>query len=353
MDKFAKVIEKAFGDFTKNDLTPFLAREMMIFLGNNPDENQETLTNSIEHLNGKIKELFKSTPKKRTPKKTPKNDENDENCYLTIEKAIEYANEHPDEIRCQWRIPRGDHKDTICNKVTDGDWSDDDKKYYRIRCKCCKRNNSEKSNIRNAEFYENYELRNGAMGGVKASPLAEADDDEKETAKIGGLKEGVTSPVPDPAENFLEGKNTTVHSPSSAKKGKKTPEPISVTKIKKYGETDEYTDFRSSKKFMDQFYLLMRRSNGQKSFVCGGKFRDDFDIDNIDSLYTQAVVELEEDEIKQVLHSKVSYEYCGQARPTKSKSPENDLMDDIPVIQSEEEEDDEDIDKMMAELENE
>ena len=326
---------------------------MMIFLGNNPDESQETLAKSIEHLNDKIEQLFKSTPKKRTPKKTPKSDENDENCFLTIEKAIEYAAKNPDEIRCQWRIPRGEHKDTICNKVADGNWTDDDKKYYRIRCKCCKRNNSEKSNQRNAEFYENYELRNGAMGGVKASPLAEAedDDDEKETAKIGGLKEGVTSPVPDPAESFLEGKNTTVHSPSNAKKGKKTPEPISVTKIKKHGEKDDYTDFRSSKKFMDKFYLLMRRSNGQKSFVCGGKFREDFNVDDINNLYIQEVVELNEEEIEEVKKSKISYEYCGQS---KSKS-ESDLMDDIPVIDSDEDEDedDEDIDKMMAELENE
>lgn len=357
MDKLIKGVQKSAAEWVKNDVFPLVFKELQEWMEENkfvPDGGHDGFEAFQGKVESKFDEFCKEAKKKKTPKKnSPAVD--DGNCFLTVDKAIKYMEENPEENRCQWRIPRGENKDRICFKLIDGECSEEAKSRYELRCKNCKRNNSEKSNQRNAEFFENYELRNGAQGGVKASPLAdEADVSGKktETAELAGVA-GVTSPVPDPAEKFLEGKNTTEHSPSRAKKGKRTPSSIGAAKIKEYGDGEDYTDYTSTKKHQDKFYLLLRRDKATKEFTCGGKFKSSFEPKKVDNLYLQDVVELNEEEIEEIKKSNLTYKYFGQSKFNEDEAEsDGEAIEGIPVIESDkEEEDEEDLDSLMASLE--
>jgi hypothetical protein len=335
-------MNKVIGEALKKEFIPFFATESIKFLSLDFDTESETFNKLLEHLSQKYDETYISTSKKRSPRKTPKKDEDEEIC-LTYEEYIVKKEKTPGSILCDWIFTRGEKLNKHCarlamdkNPETKSEWTKEDMENYRVRCKKCERNYTMKANASNKDRYE--KIRLGNQGNqVKGTPTYGVSLPETENEvpmhSITGLKDGVVSPTP---ENFLTGQDTGNVTPTKAKK-RKSPEKLKIKKIKN-GAYEDYTDYRSSIE-INGHYILVRKNREEDEFTFGGKFNDE-DFDS--SLYLQSVIELDEDDLKELEKYSYKYHYCGGSKKTPD-IPEIPDMDD-------EDEEDENVDDLLAGL---
>jgi uncharacterized short protein YbdD (DUF466 family) len=338
-------INKVIGDFLKKEFIPFFGTEAIKFLSLDFDTESETYNKLLEHLSQKYDETYVNVVKKRSPRKTPKKEE-ETDVDLTYEEYVEKQEKHPDEVLCSWIFGRGDKANRHCARVvTNKDvWSEKQISDYEVRCEKCKRNNSEKANATNKGRYLKIKIGNQVKGTpTPGVSLPESENDVPSMHSITGLKEGVVSPTP---ENFLSGQDTGNVTPTKAKK-RKSPEKLKIKKIK-HGSKDDYTDYRSSQE-INGHYILVRKNHEEDEFTFGGKFENEDDFDN--NLYIQGVTELDEEDLSELEKYSYKYKYCGAS---KKKSPE---IPEIPDLDDEDENDgggdddeDENVDDLLAGL---
>ncbi len=328
-------MNKIVNDAIKKELIPFLATGTIKFLSLDHDEESETYNKLLEHLSGEYDEKYVNSQKKRSPRKTPKKEEETDVC-ITYEEFVKKQEENPDKLYCSWIFTRGEKANKHCGVCIQNKdaWSQNQIDDYEVRCDKCKRNNSEKANSSNKSRYLKIKIGNQVKG--TPTPGVSVPENEVPMHSITGLKDGVVSPTP---ENFLAGENTDNVTPTKAKK-RKSPEKLKIKKIK-HGSREDFTDYRSSGE-INGHYILVRKNHEEDEFVFGGKFiEEDFD----EKLYLQSVAELDEDDLKELEKYSYKYKFSGGAKKVPEEIP------DIPDMDGDEEEDDDgDVDDLLAGL---
>ena len=94
-------INKTIGDFLKKEFIPFFGTEAIKFLSLDFDTESETYNKLLEHLSQKYDETYVNVVKKRSPRKTPKK-EDEEDIDLTYEEYVKKQEKYPDSILCSW-----------------------------------------------------------------------------------------------------------------------------------------------------------------------------------------------------------------------------------------------------------
>lgn len=331
-------MNKVIGEFLKKEFIPFFGEETISFLSLDFDKDSETYNKLLEHLSKKFDETYVNIVKKRSPRKTPKKEE-ESDVDLAYEDFVAKQKNNPEELYCPWIFGRGEKANKHCaRKVYNKEvWSEQQISDYEVRCDKCKRNNSEKANATNKSRYLKIKIGNQVKGTPTYGVSLPESENEVPMHSITGLKEGVVSPTP---ENFLTGQDTGSETPTKAKK-RKSPEKLKIKKIK-HGSNEDFTDYRSSIE-INGHYILVRKNHEEDEFVFGGKFiEEDFD----EKLYLQIVTELDEDDLKELEKYSYKYKYSGGAKKSSSVTPEIPDMDD----DDEGGDDDEDVDDLLAGL---
>ena len=198
-------------------------REFPQISSNGSEESQEVIR---DWLNSFATSFEK--PKKRTPKKK---EESVEGLWIEPSKYLEFVDSQKDKenpkVMCPWICKKGSDKTKIgkaCGVIIDdGTFIENS---YAVRCRSCKRNNTEGSTKRLKQHYEG--LRDG--NEVTGSPTAYNSSNDEEAAttakNLTGLAANVTSPT-GPKE-FLDGNSAGIESPSKAKKKSSSPKGVSI-----------------------------------------------------------------------------------------------------------------------------
>ena len=147
-------MNKIVNDAIKKELIPFLSSATIKFLSLDFAEDSETYNKLLEQLSNDYDEKYVNVQKKRSPRKTPKKEE-ETDVYLTYEEFVKKQEENPDNLYCSWIFTRGEKASKHCGLCIQNKdvWSQKQIDDYEVRCDKCKRNNSEKANATNKSRY--------------------------------------------------------------------------------------------------------------------------------------------------------------------------------------------------------
>jgi hypothetical protein len=345
-------INKALEEFIKREFLKFFTEETNKFL--NLEFDDEKITELTTHLEKCYDEKYLCAAKKRTPR-TPKGakkeeaQEEDTNINLSYDDMMKKINDTPDCVYCGWVYGRGENRDKFCAKVVkdSSQWSDEDKTNFVQRCQDHIRHNTMKKdgiNVPNKDSIDKNTKRvmafkiGSQVRGTPVKDVTQLPDTQNEmpVETLAGINKDIVSPTP---ESFLEGKQTGSTTPTKAKSKRKSPAKFKVKKLK-HGESENKTDYRSSDKINGNYILV--RCDSEQKFTFGGKFENEEDLES--KLYLQGVIELDEDDLEQLKEYSYEYEYCGSS---VKKSPD---MLDIPNLDDEDGDDDDNVDDLLEGL---